>query len=91
MSDIVERLLRGTRTRLGLLVQSDEARLRSSAADEITRLRAELAAERERCYQVAISTTCDVGETADYYSGYCDGVQDAANSILDRAKGEGDA
>lgn len=43
--DIVERL-KGPRTPYGLPIQSDEARLHTAAADEITRLRAELAAAK---------------------------------------------
>lgn len=61
-------------------------RERKEAAETIKKLRAAVTAERERCYLAAVSTTCNVEETADYYSGYCDGVQDAAAAL----KEEGD-
>lgn len=32
-------------------------------------------------YLEAVSVTCDVEETGDYYSGFCDGVQAAAAAV----------
>ena len=59
--------------------------LMSEASAEIEKLREALKQEREQCALAAESTTCDVSETNDYYSGFCDGVTEATAAI--RARG----
>ena len=81
MSDDLIKKLRFMGTKHDLEAADEIERLKSIASKAIREqvtIRQEVI---EECALVAESTMCSVTETVDYFSGYCDGVMEAAAAV----------